>query len=208
MESPAPHRMSLPMFRSRARAVRLHNHGREWEIFLGTASLGFADGPEHEAVDFAHRREVNNALYAHTEPTPGLSKPELPTAEALAYHPELISKFPAAVALMPTLQKAADIALDVLDQQTRTMIHVYTFNQPPAGEPQSSSFHRLDRHRGWNYLTPLGRQSLLEAVAATPERIRAVFVAWASEYDQFDSLQRTWQFLARDARVPTGLHAF
>lgn len=60
----APQCLSQAKFLTVAKAHRVCNHGRKWQVFIGKENLGFADGNEElDALVQVHRREVNNALY-------------------------------------------------------------------------------------------------------------------------------------------------
>jgi hypothetical protein len=95
-----PQSMTQVQFIAQATATKLFNHGRDWEVFIHGQSLGFADGTKDQALVQAHGREVNNALYAHDGDAPDFYQAELPSEAALASYPELVVKFPNAIAKM------------------------------------------------------------------------------------------------------------
>lgn len=88
------HRMSLADFHARAVVKILVNHGQRFEVFFDGRSLGFSS--EDEPVRHAHRREVNNALYAMQADSPDFIAlgAVMPSKEALAAHPELEKRMP------------------------------------------------------------------------------------------------------------------
>ncbi len=89
IEVTAPHEMTSAQFARVAGVNKLGpGHGRQWEVFLGKQSLGFADGPTPDgALAQVHKREVNNALYDNQ---PGAWRPDgaapktMPPAHVLA----------------------------------------------------------------------------------------------------------------------------
>ncbi len=89
---PAQH-LSLLEFVRQAQAIKLTGHGRGWEVMYAGRSLGFADGTQAQALVQVHRREVNNALYAHDSDELGWLWTELPTRAAVEQYPELRSTF-------------------------------------------------------------------------------------------------------------------
>lgn len=100
------HHMPLAYFAKAVRIKKLTNHGRGWEAFLDGHSLGFSDGSREEAIRDVHHREVNNALYFN-DPSTDLSfmprhmERSMPSAEALADHPDLPEKFASVIASKP-----------------------------------------------------------------------------------------------------------
>ena len=101
------HQMTLVEFLAIAITKKLIDHGRAFEVFVGERSLGFADGPEAEALALVHRREVNNALWlfetGDVVPDPGL-RSQLPSMTALRDHPELVARFPIATVKVLALE--------------------------------------------------------------------------------------------------------
>lgn len=96
-----PQQLSFFQFCELARIEPLTNHGRVAEVFFQGASLGFVDANGIAGLMQAHKREVNNALYAQSGDAPGLmSDRALPTATALAEYPDLRAKFPQASQLV------------------------------------------------------------------------------------------------------------
>lgn len=84
------------VFAAEAVITPLINHGRQWSVSFRGQDLGFADGPQEEALRQVHRGEVNNALYSLIlDAIEGLQKP-LPSVEALLEYPDLLAKFPEA----------------------------------------------------------------------------------------------------------------
>ncbi|MHB1668931.1 hypothetical protein [Thiomonas sp.] len=98
--------MTFGEFSDAVRAEKLGpNHGRQWEVSIGKASLGFADGPTAEgALRQAHQREVNNALYDNQ---PGAFRPQddppktMPPSHVLAEYPDLQTKFAEVIVQSP-----------------------------------------------------------------------------------------------------------
>lgn len=95
-----PHEMTLAEFAGQVTVEKLENHGRRWEVILGDRDRAFSDAESPDAaIADAHRGAVNNALYLNT---PGAAevdpKPTLPPTAVLAEYPDLVKKFPDAVA--------------------------------------------------------------------------------------------------------------
>ena len=65
-----PQQLSFFQFCEFARIVPLTNHGRVAEVFFHGASLGFVDANGIAGLMQAHKREVNNALYARSGDAP------------------------------------------------------------------------------------------------------------------------------------------
>ncbi|MDN7880061.1 zincin-like metallopeptidase domain-containing protein [Burkholderia aenigmatica] len=108
--------MTLAEFREVAQAIKLENHGRQWEIFVGDRSYGFADAPESvDAIREAHHREVNNALYHNSTDAPQDQalyeslggKPDVPSERVLADYPDLQEKFAEVLAEYASKQNIA-----------------------------------------------------------------------------------------------------
>ncbi len=100
------HELTLHEFRKRAEVVGLQNHGRQWEVRLGTHHA-FSDAPSPEgAVDDVHRAAVNNALFLNS---PGHRidgvQSTLPPPDVLADYPDLVEKYQGAVATLSTGQE-------------------------------------------------------------------------------------------------------
>lgn len=92
-----PQHLTFFQFCEHAHIVPLKNHGRAAEVFFVGGSLCFVDDTGIAGLMQAHRREVNNALYAHSDDAPDfLSDVALPSAEALAEYPAMRAKFPQA----------------------------------------------------------------------------------------------------------------
>ena len=87
----APHELSFAQFAQKAHAEKLGpNHGRQWEVFYGKESLGFADGKTIEgAYRQVHEREVNNALYGNLPDSPDFLRKSMPPEPVLAEYPAL-----------------------------------------------------------------------------------------------------------------------
>jgi hypothetical protein len=78
-----------------ATATPLVNHGRKWEVFAGEQSYGFSDGETAgEAINEAHKRHVNNALYSlSAENTGAVDVRTMPPLRVLNEYPDLVEKF-------------------------------------------------------------------------------------------------------------------
>lgn len=97
-----PHEMTFAEFSAEVTAIRLGpNHGRQWELFFGTDSLGFADGPTSiGALRQVHKRQVNNALYSHMPGAvcpSGMEPKSMPPQCVLDEYPDLRAKFAPAI---------------------------------------------------------------------------------------------------------------
>jgi hypothetical protein len=93
---PAAHELTFSEFSKFATAVKLENHGREWEVFYGKDSMGFADGPSvSEALKMAHIGAVNNAIYANSPDAPDFMKDTqvFPPENVVAEYPHLKERF-------------------------------------------------------------------------------------------------------------------
>ncbi len=96
-----PQQLSFFQFCELARIEPLTNHGRVAEVFFHGASLGFVDAIGIAGLMQAHKREVNNALYARSGHAPEfMSDRALPAAVALAEYPDLRIKYPHASQLV------------------------------------------------------------------------------------------------------------
>ena len=89
--SKAPHELTFAEFSKIAHAEKLGpGHGRQWEVFYGKESLGFADGATIEgAYRQVHEREVNNALYGNQPDSPAFLRKSMPPQQVLADYPAL-----------------------------------------------------------------------------------------------------------------------
>lgn len=89
-----PHRISLTEFRSLTVVTELKNHGQRFEVFFGGRSLGFSSNAD--PVAHAHKREVNNALYAMQPDAPDFLRKGsvMPAKVALNEYPDLAIRFP------------------------------------------------------------------------------------------------------------------
>lgn len=89
--SKAPHELTFAEFSKIAHAEKLGpGHGRQWEVFYGKESLGFADGATIEgAYRQVHEREVNNALYGNQPDSPDFLRKSMPPPPVLAEYPAL-----------------------------------------------------------------------------------------------------------------------
>jgi hypothetical protein len=89
--SKAPHELTFDEFSSVAAVEKLPpTHGRQWEVFNGKESLGFADGPTKDgALRQVHEREVNNALYGNQPDSPDFLRKSMPPPQVLAEYPGL-----------------------------------------------------------------------------------------------------------------------
>lgn len=116
----AAHELKLSEFMQTARAEKLVEHGRDWQIYQGDKPLGLADGPTADAaIKAAHQREVNNALWGNSKDAPWASdpghtamgkKPTMPPQAVLAEYPELVEKF-AEVLKAPPIQEKTWLAV-------------------------------------------------------------------------------------------------
>jgi hypothetical protein len=101
MQPKQPQQLSFEDFRACATIHKLTNHGRTAAVKFGEKDLGFVDAIGERGLRQAHKSQVNNALYWHSEsPLRDMPKPALPTPEALADYPDLITKFPIAASLV------------------------------------------------------------------------------------------------------------
>jgi hypothetical protein len=92
-----PQHLDYAAFSAMATVTVLTNHGRNFEVFLNGRSLGFADGIcKEDALRQAHKREVNNALYANNEEVSDFARTPIPSWNALQEYPDLESVFPKA----------------------------------------------------------------------------------------------------------------
>lgn len=99
------------MFSKIANPIKLVNHGRQWEVFIGFESLGFSDAiTKEEAKLEVHKREVNNALYAHENDDPLRMEKVLPSALVLDEYPDLKVKFPNASQMVEEQRHLVDEA--------------------------------------------------------------------------------------------------
>jgi len=114
----APHEMTFAEFSAVAKPVKLGpNHGRQWEVFNGKESLGFADGPTEEgALRQVHKREVNNALYGNQPDAPAYLHTSMPPRHVLAEYPDLQKQF---AGVIEARQPAAILAPEPMQQQGR-----------------------------------------------------------------------------------------
>jgi len=88
---PTAHLLTRDEFAKIATAMPLENHGRRWEVFIGEQSFGFSDADTAiGAVQEAHKREVNNALYSRSTENAGvIDIKELPPEQVLNEYPDL-----------------------------------------------------------------------------------------------------------------------
>ena len=86
--------MSFGEFVQAAKATQLLNHGRNWEIFLHSCSLGFADGSLEAAMAQAHEREVRQCVHANSPDAPEWMKADIPSVAVLAEYPQWQRDFP------------------------------------------------------------------------------------------------------------------
>ena len=93
---PAAQELTFSEFSQFATAVKLENHGRQWEVFYGKDSMGFADGPSVEAaLKMAHFGAVNNAIYANSPEAPDFMNGTqvFPPENVVAEYPHLKERF-------------------------------------------------------------------------------------------------------------------
>ena len=99
METPStvePHQVTRAVFLQQARAIRLTNHGRRWDVvFNRYSAFSDAETAESALID-VHQASVNNALYLNLpEVISNLgTPPALPPVEVLAEYPEVVARFP------------------------------------------------------------------------------------------------------------------
>ncbi|SBW84634.1 hypothetical protein PVE_R2G0608 [Pseudomonas veronii 1YdBTEX2] len=110
----APHLLTQADFIAAAQAVPLVNHGRKWDVRLGSySSFSDADTAQAALID-VHHGAVNNALYFNEVDAPEIpNKPSVPTAEVLASYPDLIELYADVVA---TAQVERSIALPAVSK--------------------------------------------------------------------------------------------
>lgn len=94
IQSSAPHLLTQAQFIAAAQVVPLVNHGRKWDVRLGSySSFSDAESAQAALID-AHHGAVNNALYFNEQDAPEIpNKPSVPTAEVLASYPDLIEQY-------------------------------------------------------------------------------------------------------------------
>lgn len=110
----APHLLTQADFMAAAKAVPLTNHGRKWDVRLGSYSAFSDAGSAQAALIDVHHGAVNNALYFNDTDAPEIpSKPSVPTAEVLASYPDLIEQYADVVAAS---QAARTIALPAVSK--------------------------------------------------------------------------------------------
>lgn len=106
IQSLEPQQLSLADFRQAATAVKLDDHGQNWQIDYEGRSLGFSGAETaDDAIADMHRLQVNNALYLNSPDSPLDNPPPLPTAAVMAEYPDLAQKFPQAAELVPSPNK-------------------------------------------------------------------------------------------------------
>lgn len=145
--SQEPHALTFAEFAGIAHAEKLGpNHGRQWEVFMGKESLGFADGPTIDgALRQVHAREVNNALYGNQPESPEFLRKSMPPAQVLAEYPGLQKLWAGVIdAHQPAHegQAALDAAMDKFQSEVR---RAHTADPPAAQElapPQKTMFWR------------------------------------------------------------------
>lgn len=109
----APQLLSSADFARVASVVPLLNHGRRWEVWVGEHSFGFADAPTPAgAVQEAHKREVNNALYSRSVQNTGVVAVQaMPPEQVLGEYPDLRALFADTVSFQQPEQQAPNAAL-------------------------------------------------------------------------------------------------
>ena len=101
MKSKLAQHVAFAEFREGATIQLLKKHGRVASVSYGDKDLGFVDAMGDRGLRQAHKREVNNALYLHSEfVSNDMPRPSLPTAEAIADYPDLLDKFPVAASIL------------------------------------------------------------------------------------------------------------
>lgn len=90
-----PQELSPQEYAEIATVRRLFNHGRQYEVEFTGRGFGFSDAADPlSAVLDDHRRQVNNAVYAHSADESGLMAGTVfPSERALAPYPELKLRF-------------------------------------------------------------------------------------------------------------------
>ena len=113
--SKEPHELTFDAFSAVARVQKLGpGHGRQWEVFHGKESLGFADGPtEQGALRQVHERQVNNALYGNQPDSPDFLRKSMPPPEVLAEYPGLQKLW---ARVIDAKQPGADVAQQPIPQ--------------------------------------------------------------------------------------------
>ncbi len=150
-----PHEMTMAEFTAQATAVKLENHGRQWDVNLGDRYAAFSDAESMEAaIADVHRGAVNNALYLNTPGAADIGiKPSFPPANVLAEYPDLVERFPDAAPAAALGQQPSDTdaersssqyeamkAADVVFQ--RELVRVY--GEDNAGDARYMQQHEDD----------------------------------------------------------------
>jgi len=146
---PAAQELTFSEFSQFATAVKLENHGRQWEVFYGKDSMGFADGPSVEAaLKMAHFGAVNNAIYANSPEAPDFMNGTqvFPPENVVAEYPQLKARFADVFAAREAGIKAlvrAGFSKDALDV-AKTVSAIET----PLLAPSFSLGQRFDFKQG------------------------------------------------------------
>lgn len=107
---PPAQKLTFSEFSTFATAVKLENHGRQWEVFYGEDNMGFADGPSvSAALKMAHVGAVNNAIYANSPEAPEFMQGTqvFPPENVVAEYPHLKVRF------ADVFAARGDVAVDV-----------------------------------------------------------------------------------------------
>ena len=101
-----PHMVSFEVFLAHARAKKLENHARKWDVEYtlpnGVSDHGFSDASTaEEAARDIHRSLVNNAIFANTPDQKAAAfefniqkTVDMPPKSVLAEYPDLVENFP------------------------------------------------------------------------------------------------------------------
>ncbi|MHB1668666.1 MAG: ArdC family protein [Thiomonas sp.] len=144
--SKEPHAVTFAEFSGIAHAEKLGpSHGRQWEVFMGKESLGFADGPTIDgALRQVHAREVNNALYGNQPDSPEFLRKSMPPPRVLAEYPGLQKLWAGVIEVHRPAQGQA--ALDAAMAKFQSEVRRAHAVDPPAAQepapPQKSRFWR------------------------------------------------------------------
>ncbi|MEW6343085.1 MAG: hypothetical protein AB1704_20680 [Pseudomonadota bacterium] len=101
MQSKQPQQLSFEAFCQRATIQMVTNRGRTAAVYFDGDLLRYVDAIGQRGLRQAHKGQVSNVLYLHSGLAPSdMARPALPTPDALADYPDLISKFPIAASLL------------------------------------------------------------------------------------------------------------
>jgi hypothetical protein len=101
MQSKQPQQLSFKSFCERATIQPAKSRGRAAAVYFDGDLMGYVDAIGERGLRQAHKGRISKVLYLHSEFIPGdMPRPTLPTADALADYPDLISRFPIAASLL------------------------------------------------------------------------------------------------------------